>query len=183
MRRPSLRSSVALFAFLLASAGWSADDRGGSFTLSPAVLMPMGRLGTAFHAGPQANLDFDIGISPRWSVIFGASYASLESKLNRESSLMIAPAWFGFKSKAQIGPSVEVFWDFAGELVYEKQSFIHRGHGAIENLDGGMMLGAGVDLWLLSWLLLGVESRAHLVVEPGEVFPFMQLGLRLGLRG
>lgn len=145
--------------------------------------MPTGRLATTFHAAPQMNLDFDIGISPRWSVLFGAAYADLESKLTKQSRLMIAPAWFGFKSKAQIGPSVEVFWDFAAELVYEKHSYIHSGTGAIENLDGGGFLGAGMDLWLTDWLLMGVESRVHMVVEPGEVFPFVQLGLRVGLRG
>lgn len=159
------------------------EDRGGSFSLVPAVLIPAGRLATTFHAAPQINLDFDIGVNKRWSVVFGASYAQLQSKLNPDSNLLLAPAWFGFKHKAQIGPSVEVFWDIAGELVYEKLSIIHSGNGAVENLDGGVVLGAGLDLWLTKWLLAGIESKAHLIVESGEVFPMVQLGIRLGLRG
>lgn len=171
-------------ALLGAVAGLpAADERGGSFTLAPAVLMPAGRLGQAFHGAPQANLHFDIGISPRWSVIFGAAYAELVSKLNRDSRLMLAPAWFGFKSKAQIGPSIEVFWDTALEAVYEKHAFYHSGVGSIENLGGGMMLGTGLDLWLTGWLLAGIEARTHLIKEGDEVFPFVQWGLRIGLRG
>lgn len=180
---PSLFILVLVLGLLVPGLSRAADERGGSFSLVPGVLMPVGRLAETFHAAPQMNLDFDIGISPRWSVLFGASYADLESKLTNRSRLIIAPAWFGFKSKAQIGPSVEVFWDIAAELVYEKLAYIHSGNGAIENLDGGAFLGAGMDLWLTSWLLTGVESRVHMVFEAGEVFPMVQLGLRIGLRG
>jgi hypothetical protein len=181
--RLRFRPSLLLLGLALAQFGHAADERGGSFSLVPAVLMPAGRLAQTVHPGPISNLSFDIGISPRWSVIFGAGYADLESKLNREVRLLLAPAWFGFKSKAQIGPSVEVFWDFAAELVYEKLSFTHSGRGSIENLDPAMNVGAGMDLWLTSWLLTGVESRVRLVSTSGELFPFVQLGLRLGLRG
>ena len=38
-------------------------------------------------------------------------------------------------------------------------------------------------LWLTSWLLAGVESKAHLVMEGSQVYPLMELGLRLGIRG
>jgi hypothetical protein len=185
LKRLSFRPSLFIVALFLAPALQAAsdDDRGGSFTLSPAVLMPAGRLATKIYAGPQANLDFDIGVNPRYSVIFGASYAELEEKLTPDARLVIAPAWFGFKSKAQIGPSVEVFWDTAAEIVYEKEYYRRVGNGSVENLDGGIQLGAGMDLWLTKWLLAGVESRAHMVFEKDEVFPFVQLGLRLGLRG
>jgi hypothetical protein len=183
LKRLRLSPSLFILALCLAPLLQAASDRGGSFTLSPAVLMPVGRLAKTTYAGPQANLLFDIGINPRYSVIFGASYADLESKLTPDARLMIAPAWFGFKSKAQIGPSVEVFWDTAAELVYEKESYLRKGNGAVENLDGGIQVGTGLDLWLTPWLLAGVESLAHLVIEKDEVFPFVQLGIRLGLRG
>lgn len=183
LSRASIRLSLFIAVLCLASLGWSADDRGGSFSIVPAVLMPAGRLAQNFYAAPQLDLDFDIGVNPHWSVIFGAAYADLASKIDQDSRLLLAPAWFGFKSKAQIGPSVEVFWDCSAELVYEKQSFIHSGSGAIENLDGGFVVGAGMDLWLTPWLLTGIESKAHMVMEQGELFPFVQLGLRLGLRG
>jgi hypothetical protein len=182
MRNGFLGSLFCLLSALAAALS-AADERGGSFTLMPAALLPTGRLAQTHYPGPQANLDFDIGINPSWSVLFGAGYAELEHKLTPEARLLLAPAWFGFKHKAQLGPSVEIFWDFAGELFYEKQYYIHSGNGSTENLDGGMMLGAGFDLWLTNWLLAGVETRMHFIVEPGEIFPMMQLGLRLGLRG
>lgn len=176
-------SPCLLWAFcIVAQPLAAADERGGSFSVVPAVLMPAGRLAETFYAAPQINLDFDIGINHRWSVIFGAGYSQMQSRLNEDAELLLAPGWFGFKSKAQIGPSVEVFWDFAGELVYEKLFILGSG-GSIENLDGGVVLGAGMDLWLTRWLLMGVESKAHLIIEGREVFPMVQLGLRLGLRG
>ena len=161
----------------------ASEERGGSFCVVPAVLMPAGRLDAAFYAAPQVNLDFDVGISPHWSVIFGAGFSDHESKANPDTRLVLAPTWFGFKSKAQILPTVELYWDFAGELAYEKEYFRGSGIGSIENLDGGVTVGAGFDLWLTKWLVTGVESKAHLLIEPGEVFPMVQLGLRLGIRG
>lgn len=174
---------ACLLVALTLPLGAAEVERGGSFCVVPAVLMPAGRLDLAYHPAPQVNLDFDVGINPRWSVIFGAGFSDHESKLNPDARLVLAPTWFGFKSKAQILPAVELFWDFAGELTYEKAYFRGSGIGSIENLDGGVLLGAGFDLWLTQWLLVGVESKAHLLIEAGEVFPMVQLGLRLGIRG
>jgi hypothetical protein len=160
------------------------DNRGGAFCVVPGVLLPAGALEKAFYAAPIYNLDFDIGVSPDWSVIFGTAYADLPSKLNRDAHLLTVPAWFGFKSKAQFLPAVELFWDFAGELLYEKTYIGGKsGTGSVENLDGGLMLGAGFDLWLTKWLVTGVESKAHLIFEGGQIYPFVQLGLRIGVRG
>jgi hypothetical protein len=65
--------------------GAASEDRGGSFSLVPAVLMPAGRLASAVHPAPQMNLDFDVGISPRWSVIFGAAYSDHEQRANPDA--------------------------------------------------------------------------------------------------
>jgi hypothetical protein len=141
-------------------------------------------LATAFNPGVEWNLDFDVGLSPAWSVIFGAGYSDLESRFNPEGRLVLVPAWFGFKSKSQFMPAVELYWSLAAEMMYEK-AYVrgHTGTGSLENLDGGVTLGAGFDLWLTQWLLAGVNSRAHLVVEGDQVFPMVELGLRLGIRG
>lgn len=167
------------------SAVASGDpNRGGSFCISPALFMPASTLGTAFYPGGIWNLDFDIGVNPSKSVIFGVGYSDLGSRSNSDAHLVMVPAWFGFKSKNQFVPSVETFWSMAGELYYEK-SYVsgHTGTGSLENLDGGVVAGAGFDLWLTKWLLAGVDSRAHFAIEAGQVFPFVELGLRIGLRG
>jgi hypothetical protein len=78
---------------------------------------------------------------------------------------------------------IELFWDLSAEMVYAKEYWRHSGSGSLETLDGGAAAGAGFDLWLTKWLLLGCDVRAHLVVEGSSVFPFAELGLRLGLRG
>ena len=159
-------------------------DRGGSFCITPGLLFPTGALAEAFNPAGDWNLDFDIGVSPAWSVIFGAGYADLEDKTNQEARLLIVPAWFGFKSKAQFVPSVELYWSLAAELDYEKEYVRGQtGTGSLENLDGGASAGAGFDLWLTKWLLAGVESRAHFIVEGSQIYPLFELGLRLGLRG
>jgi hypothetical protein len=160
------------------------EQRGGSFCVVPGLLLPAGSLATAFNPGVEWNLDFDVGVSKAWSVIFGAGYSDLESVSNREGRLVLVPAWFGFKSKAQFVPAVELYWSLAGELVYEK-AYVrgNTGTGSLENLDGGAVAGAGFDLWLTQWLLAGVSSRAHFVVEGNQVYPLMELGLRIGIRG
>ena len=100
------------------------------------------------------------------------------------SGLVLVPAWFGMKSKAQFLPAVEINWSLAGELFYEKNYVRgNTGTGSLENLDGGMTAGAGFDLWLTKWLLAGVSSRAHFIIEGNQVYPLMELGLRLGIRG
>jgi hypothetical protein len=167
----------------LAHADAVEEDRGGSFCLTPSLLLPSGVLASQFQAGGDWNLDFDVGISPAWSVIFGAGYADLKDQSNHDAGLLLVPAWFGFKSKVQLKP-VELYWSAAGELVYEKAYVTgNTGTGSLENLDGGPVLGAGFDLWLTKWLLAGVESRAHFVIEGNQVYPLMELGLRLGIRG
>jgi hypothetical protein len=165
------------------SADEAGSDRGGSFSVEPAVLIPAGTLAQSFYAAPKINLDFDIGISPAWSLIFGAAYSEHANKLQDDVHLVLAPAWFGIKSKAQLRQDIELFWDLSAEMVYAKEYWRHSGSGSLETLDGGAAAGAGFDLWLTKWLLLGCDVRAHLVVEGSSVFPFAELGLRLGLRG
>jgi hypothetical protein len=53
----------------------------------------------------------------------------------------------------------------------------------LENLNGGFVLGAGFDLWLTKWLLSGVESRCHFLIEGDQIFPMIELALRFGIRG
>ena len=176
----------ALFCFVVCLAvPLAADetDRGGSLSLEPGVLIPVGSLAQSFYAAPQAAMDFDVGINPRWSVIFGAAYSDHTSVENPYAHLTLAPAWMGFKSKAQFESEVEVFWDLSAEVFYEKEYLYNTGTGSLENLDGGVSAGAGMDLWLTKWLLLGVESRCHMIIEKGNTYPMVQLALRLGLRG
>ena len=161
----------------------AADQRGGSLSVVPAVLMPMGPLGKHYGGAPQGNLDFDLGITPGWSMIFGAGYSTHQNLVQKDNYLTLAPAWFGFKSKAQFRQDVEIFWDLALEGVYAKEFYQNSGSGSIETLDGAGVAGAGFDLWLSPSLLLGMEVKAHLVVEGRDVYPFLQWGLRLGLRG
>ena len=152
--------------------------------MAPALFLPAGSLANYFHPGLAWDLNFDVGVNPKWSVIFGATYTDLEARSNREARLVLVPAWFGFKSKAQFADAVEVYWSMAGELAYEKAYVSGRtGTGALENLDGGLVLGAGFDLWLTKWLLSGVESRAHLLFENSQTYPMIELALRLGIRG
>jgi hypothetical protein len=178
---------LGLFICSWFSAQALAEDvgqRGGSFCVVPSLLLPAGSLAAAFNPGVEWNLDFDVGLSPAKSVIFGVGYSDLESSFNREGRLVLVPAWFGFKSKAQFDPSVELYWSLAGELVYEK-AYVrgNTGTGSLENLDGGAVAGAGFDLWLTPWLVAGVSSRAHFVIEGGQLYPLMELGLRIGVRG
>ena len=178
-------SRLALLCFVvMAAAPLAADetDRGGSLTLEPGVLMPAGALAASYDAAPQLAADFDVGINRNWSLIFGGAYSDHQNSFNPQAQLVLAPGWMGFKSKKRIGDRVEVFWDLSGEVIYEKE-YIHYTSGSAQNLDGGGAAGAGFDLLLTDWLLLGCESRCHLVIENGEVFPLIQLALRLGLRG
>jgi hypothetical protein len=158
-------------------------DRGGSLSLEPGVLMPIGTLAQSFYAAPQEALDFDVGINPRWSVIFGLGFSDHESVASPDAKLVLAPVWMGFKSKAQFSDAVEVFWDLSAEGWYEKEYLYNAGVGSVENLDGGASAGAGFDLLLTKWLLVGCVSRCHMAFEEGHVYPFVQLALRFGLRG
>lgn len=181
-----MRRALLLVLAVLVSATVSADavpNRGGSLSIVPAVLMPAGALSHSFYAAPQINLDFDVGVTPAWSFVFGVGYAELASKLQTDANLVLAPAWFGIKSKHQLRQDVELYWDLAAEAVYGKEYWRHSGSGSLETLDGGAVAGTGFDLLLTPWLLLGCEAKAHLVVEGRDVYPFVQLGLRLGLRG
>src|SRR5688572_29365373 len=72
---------------------------GGSFSLHPAFFLPAAPLDKVFHSTLGYNLDFDIGFSPDWSVIFGAGYADFRDRRNPDHYLLLAPAWFGIKSK------------------------------------------------------------------------------------
>jgi hypothetical protein len=161
----------------------AADQRGGSLSVEPSLLMPMGPLGQDYGAAAQADLDFDLGINPGWSMIFGAGYTTLPNLVQKDNYLTLAPAWIGLKSKAQFRQDVEIFWDLALEGTYAKEFYQNSGSGSIETLDGGGVAGAGFDLWLSPSLLIGTEVKAHLVVEGRDVYPFLQWGLRLGLRG
>lgn len=159
------------------------NPRGGSFSLVPAFLLPASPLDRTLHPALGYNLDFDIGFSQGWSVIFGAGYNDLIGRQNPDYHLMLAPAWFGFKSKEQFLPAAEVYWEAAAVLFYEKGYFLNSSVGAQENLDGGAMIGAGLDIWWARWLLTGFQARILGVAEDGQLFPFMQLGLRAGVRG
>ncbi len=159
------------------------NRKGGSFTLQPAFFLPARPLSSAFENTLGYNLDFDIGFSPDWSVIFGAGYADFKGTGNPDYHLLLAPAWFGLKSKNQFLPAAEVSWEMAAVLFYEKSYLIHSSVGAQENLDGGAMLGAGYDIWWTRWLLTGMQARILFVVEQMQIFPIMQLGLRIGVRG
>ncbi|HXB96595.1 MAG TPA: hypothetical protein VNZ54_00990, partial [bacterium] len=87
----------------------AADQRGGSLSVEPSLLMPMGPLGQNYGAAAQANLDFDLGITPGWSMVFGAGYGTLPSLVQKDNYLTLAPAWIGLKSKAQFRQDVEIF--------------------------------------------------------------------------
>jgi hypothetical protein len=179
------RSGLLLLFLLLAPCFnlAAADQRGGSLSVEPSLLMPMGPLGQNYGAAAQANLDFDLGISPDWSMVFGAGYTTLPNLVQKDNYLTLAPAWIGLKSKAQFRQDVEIFWDLALEGMYAKEFYQNSGSGSIETLDGGGVAGAGFDLWLSPSLLIGTEVKAHLIVEGRDVYPFLQWGLRLGLRG
>jgi hypothetical protein len=157
--------------------------RGGSLSLEPAFLIPTGALGKVLSNTLGYNANFDIGISPDFSMTFGGGYYNQQELANRDAYLMIAPVWAGFKSKNQFLPTAEVYWEADAALYYEKEYLIQTSNGAIENLDGGGILGAGIDVWWTRWIMSGFEAREHLVVENGQVFPFMQLGIRVGIKG
>jgi hypothetical protein len=181
-------SLLGLLLCLCLAQGHAAEtegvDRGGSFTLSPGLLLPAGALATQMDPGGIWNLDFDVGFSPAWSVIFGAGYSDLGNSVNHDARLMLVPAWFGLKSKAQIKPAIELYWSLAAEMTYEKAYLTgNTGGGSLENLDGGGAAAAGFDLWLTKWLLAGVDFKAHFIIEGSDVYPLMELGLRLGIRG
>jgi hypothetical protein len=178
-----LSLTLALLTISRTAVADVVSDRGGAFSLEPSVMMPAGALSKVFYAAPQADVDFDIGIDPSWSLVFGAAYSEHASLLQSDAFLVLAPAWFGFKSKAHFRQDVELFWDLSAELVYAKEYWRSSGSGSLETLDGGGVAGAGFDLLLTPWLLLGCEAKAHLIVEGRDVYPFAQLGLRLGLRG
>jgi len=157
--------------------------KGGSFSLEPALLIPSSPLDKVVSNTLGYNANFDIGVSPDISVVFGGGYYNQRGQKNQDYYLLMCPVWFGVKSKNQFLPAAEVYWEAAAALYYEKSYLIQSSTGALENLDGGGILGAGFDIWWTRWLMSGFDAKAHLVVEDGQVFPFMQLGLRLGIRG
>ena len=164
--------------------GAESADRGGSFSLNPGLLLPAGDLASQISPGGIWNLDFDVGVSPAWSVLFGAGYSDLANKFNPEARLMLVPIWFGFKSKAQLEQAVELYWSLSAEMTYEKAYLTGKtGSGSLENLDGGAVAAAGFDLWLKKWLLAGVDCKAHFIIEGSQVYPLLELGLRIGIRG
>lgn len=157
--------------------------RGGSFSLEPALWIQTAPLDKVLYNALGYNANFDIGVSPDFSVTFGGGYYNQRGRGNSDYYLVMAPVWAGVKSKNQFLPLVEVFWEIDAELVYEKSYLIQSSSGAIENLDGAGVAGAGFDVWLTRWLLMGFETRLHLVVDDGQVFPFTQMGIRVGIRG
>jgi hypothetical protein len=157
--------------------------KGGSFSVEPALLIPMSPLDKVFYNTLGYNLDFDIGVSPDFSVVFGGGYFNQQGRQNPDYYLVMVPAWLGLKSKNQFLPMAEVYWEADAALYYEKAYLVRSSAGAIENLDGGAILGAGFDVWWTPWLTSGLDARAHVLVEDGKVFPFMQFGLKLGIRG
>ena len=157
--------------------------RGGSFSLEPALLIPSAPLDRALNNTLGYNVNFDIGVSPDISVVFGAGYYNQKGKSNPDFYLALCPTWFGIKSKNQFLPTAEVYWEADAALYYEKSYLIQSSSGATENLDGGAILGAGFDIWWTRWLLTGFDMRQHLIIEDNQVFPMMQIGFRVGIRG
>ena len=157
--------------------------KGGSLSLEPAFLLPTSPLDKAFHGTLGYNLNFDVGFSPDISVVFGAGYFNLRGTENPDYYLMLVPAWMGIKSKNQFLPGAEIYWEADATLYYEKSYLIQSSTGAQENLDGGMMLGAGYDVWWLPWLLTGMEAKLDFIYEAGRVYVMPQLGIRVGIRG
>ncbi len=159
------------------------DLAGGSFCLEPALLVPVGDLQKSLQPAFGPNLDFDLGLSPRVSFIFGLSYYEMLDPQNPDFRFRMVPGWVGLKFKDHWPPSVEFYWEVAASGYYEKAYDIGASTGSQENLDGGLVLGSGYDLWFTRWLLGGVDVRYHLVAEQGTIFPFVQFGARLGIRG
>jgi hypothetical protein len=171
----------------LAVPAAAADDpigiNGGSLCFTPSYLLPAGALEKALPQAFGYNLDFDIGTSPNLSVIFGGGYYDMAVRTNRDLHLLLAPGWFGLKFKYHFLPVVEFYWETAGSLYYQRMYYVHSSVGSEENLDGGVVLGCGWDLWLSRWFVTGIEAKYHLMMEPGRIFPAVQMGLRLGIRG
>jgi hypothetical protein len=157
--------------------------RGGSFSMEPAFLLPMAPLEKVFHNTLGYNVNFDIGVSPDISVLFGGGYYNLQGRRNPDYYLVMTPVWAGVKSKNQVLPTVEVYWEACAALYYQKAYLIQSSTGAIENLDGGGILGSGFDVWWTRWLMSGLDVRFHVIYEAGQVYPFTQIGLRVGIRG
>src|SRR5688572_6041881 len=84
--------------------------RGGSFSVGPALLIPTSPLDKVFHNTLGYNVNFDIGVSPDISVIFGGGYYNQRGKENPDYYFVLAPVWGGIKSKNQFLPTVEVYW-------------------------------------------------------------------------
>lgn len=157
--------------------------RGGSFSLEPALLIPSAPLDKTLNNALGFNVNFDIGVSPDISVVFGGGYYNLKGVSNPDFFLVICPGYGGIKSKNQFLPTVEVWWEADAAVFYEKSYLIQHSTGAMENLDGGGILGAGFDVWWTRWLMSGFNMKENLIVEDGQIFPFMQIGLRVGIRG
>jgi hypothetical protein len=157
--------------------------KGGSFSIEPALWLPMGSLDKVLSNTLGYNVNFDIGVSPDISVIFGGGYYDQKGQANPDYNLLVAPFWAGIKSKNQFLPMAEVYWEADAALYYEKAYLVQSSTGSQENLDGGGILGAGFDIWWTRWLTTGFDAKFHLVVDDGEVFPFAQLGIRVGIRG
>jgi hypothetical protein len=157
--------------------------RGGSFSLEPAFLLPTNPLDKVLQNSVGYNINFDVAVSRNISVTFGGAYYNQRGSQNPDFYLLMAPVWGGLKSKNQFLPMAEVFWEMDWALYYEKAYLIQSSVGSQENLDWGGILGAGFDVWWTRWLLSGVEAKLHMVVDGQRFYPFMQIGLRLGIKG
>jgi hypothetical protein len=178
--------ALLLLALSLAAPAWIQADtvgtRGGSLSAEPCFLIPSGGFGRAFHPTLGYNLDFDIGLSRRFSLEFGGGWYETKHLQNPDLRLMLTPGWLGLKVKEQWLPDVEFYWQTLAAGYYQKLYYVKSATGQEENLDGGLILGTGVDWWLRRWLLVGLTVRYNLMIESREVFPFTQIGMRLGLR-
>lgn len=197
--RPKAQFLLLFFVFALAALAFADDSssasaaspnsefsykfrKGGSFSLEPAILIPYAPLDTVLNNALGYNADFDIGVSPDISLVFGAGYYNLQGQQNPDYYLTMAPL-AGIKSKNQFLPMVELFWELDVAGYYEKSYLIQSSTGSEENLDAGGILGGGFDVWWTRWLLTGIDVRFHLVYEDQRVYPFSQFGLRIGIRG
>ena len=158
-------------------------DRGGSLTIEPAYLMPLGSLEKHLEPTLGYAASFDVGITPKISWIFGASYFEMKGLRNNALRFRLIPTWMGVRFKYRIPPVVESWWEVAGAAYIERIRIHGQPSSKQEHLTAGGQVATGINYFLNPWLLTGAQFRLHLVVEEDRVFPMTQFGLMIGIRG
>jgi hypothetical protein len=159
------------------------SSRGGSLSVEPAVLIPVGSLEKTFGASPGIDLNFDVGISPRLSVVFGGGAFDLVSKTNPDLRFRLLPAWLGVRFKYRLAPIIETYWEASAAGYYEYLTYQNDVDARQDHLAPGGIFTSGFHVWFTSWLLAGIQSRLHFIEEDGRIFPMVQFGLMVGIRG